>query len=239
MGFAIAAVAAGGALLSSQASQNAASTQADAANNASNQQMNMYNLSRQDVQPWLESGRNALGQLNSQMPQLTRSFSAADFQNDPGYQFNLQEGQKAIERSAAARGMLNSTSTMKDLSKYSQGMASQDYQNAYNRFNTDQSNTFNRLASLAGVGQTAASQNASGANSTGAAIGQNIQAAGNASAAGTVGSANAIQNGINSGTNTWMSQQYMNRFNGAGTQYGSDPTAGWSPQQLTMPQVGG
>jgi hypothetical protein len=238
MGFAIAGVAAlGGALISSNASQNAAGTEADAANRASDTQMNMYNLSRQDMQPWIESGRNALSTLNQQMPELTRSFSMADFQNDPSYQFNLQQGQQAIERSAAARGGLNSGGTMKSLAQYSQGLASQDYNNAFNRFQTDQSNRFNRLQSLATNGQAAQTgQNALGAQ-TAAAVGNNMQNAANASAAGTVGSANAISNGINQGTNTWMGMQYMNRMNSPGSSY-SNPTSGWSPQQMSMPEMG-
>lgn len=80
---------------------------------------------------------------------------------DPGYDFRLAEGQKALERSAAARGSLKSGGTLKALTNYAQGLASQEYQNAYARafdtFNSNQTNLFNRLASLAGVGQTTAS----------------------------------------------------------------------------------
>jgi hypothetical protein len=237
---AVAIAIGGSALIGYMASQNAASAQEDAANNATNAQLGMYNTSLQQQQPFRESGLNALNQLNQQLPELTRGFTMADFQNDPGYQFQLQQGQQAIERSAAARGGgIGGSGTAKSLLGYSQGLAAQDYQNAFNRFNTTQSNTYNRLANMAGLGQSASNVNSQNAMTTGAQVGQNIQAAGNAQAAGYVGGANAIQNGVNSGVNNWMSQQYLNQLNGAGTQYGSNPTANWQPTQLQMPNVGG
>lgn len=131
----------------------------------------------------------------------------------PGYQFQLQQGQQALENSAAARGGLLSGGTAKALDQYSQGLASTDYQNlynqaltqyqqAYNIFNQNQSNIFNRYAALAGIGQTSAQQlsNAgltTGSNvantllSSGAQIGGDIQNAAAARASGYVGAANA------------------------------------------------
>lgn len=102
---------------------------------------------------------------------LLQDFAYQDFDQknwqDPGYDFRLAEGQKALERSAAARGGLKSGGTLKALTDYAQGMASQEYQNSYNRYDTDyrrafdtfnanKTNLFNRLASMAGVGQQTA-----------------------------------------------------------------------------------
>lgn len=231
-----------GSVIAANASRDAASTQADAANNASNAMLNQNNLSRQDIQPWVNSGRNALDQLNQQMPDLTRSFSLADFRQDPGYQFNLQQGQQAIERSAAARGGgIGGGATTASLMDYSQGLAGQQYQNAFNNFNTNQSNRFNRLQSVATNGQAAVQgQNQQGAQ-VAAGVGQNMVGAANAQAAGTVGQANAINNGIGQTTNTWMQQQMLNRLAPVQQQPGSygssysNPTTGWNPQQLAMP----
>lgn len=200
-----------GAAISANASSNAASTEAGAANNATDALQRQYNLNRQDVQPWLDSGKNALGQLNQQMPNLTRSFSMADFQADPGYAFNLQQGQQAIERSAAARGGLNSGATMKSLANYSQGVANQTYNDSFNRFNTSQGNTFNRLSTMAGMGQNAANTNVQSGNQTAAGVASNITSAGNATAAGQIASGNNINNLIGNGMNTWMSNQVLNR----------------------------
>ena len=68
-------------------------------------------------------------------------FTMESFQQDPGYAFRLSEGLKALDRTAAARGGLISGSAMKGAMRYGQDMASQEYQNAFNRYN--QNRTFN------------------------------------------------------------------------------------------------
>lgn len=96
---------------------------------------------------------------------LLETFDLDKFHADPGYQFRMDEGQKAIERAAAARGQYYDPSTVKALNDYSSNMADQTYGDAYNRFNNDQTNIFNRLATIAGIGQTAnSSLNQSGQN---------------------------------------------------------------------------
>jgi hypothetical protein len=209
------AVAIGGAALvggglAYAASQNAAHSQAAAAAASDETQMAMFQQQRADQAPWRQAGSQALAQM--QDPKYKQNFTMADFQADPGYAFRMQQGQQAIERSALARGGSFSGATMKSLSDYGQNAASAEYQNAYDRFNNDRSLTFNRLASVAGTGQTANGQVAQGGMNAANNISQGQQAAGNAAAAGAVGGANAIANGLNQGTNTWMSYQMMNRF---------------------------
>ncbi|WP_439684867.1 DNA transfer protein p32 [Cupriavidus oxalaticus] len=127
---------------------------------------------------------------------LLRNFTTSDFEADPGYQFRLGEGQKQIESSAAARGGLLSGAAAKALTKYNQNFASNEFQNAYNRFNTNQGNTFNRLASLAGVGQTATNQlQAAGQNYANNA-GQAAIYGGTQRASGYAGQANALSAGL-------------------------------------------
>ena len=105
-----------------------------------------------------------------------RNFGAGDFQTDPGYAFRLSEGMKALDRTAASRGGLLSGATLKGAQQYGQGLASQEYQNAFNRyqanraqqaqeygnafnrFQTERTNTLAPLQSLAGVGQSATQQ---------------------------------------------------------------------------------
>lgn len=89
---------------------------------------------------------------------LTKSFRPSDLYTDPSYKWRLEQGQKALERSAAARGGLLSGGTLKDLTNYAQGAASQEYGNAYNRFAADRDSRFNKFSTLAGIGQTANSQ---------------------------------------------------------------------------------
>lgn len=226
-----------GAAASSSAANSAANAETNAANQANSTLQSQYNQTRQDNMPWLQSGQNALNQLNQQMPNLTRSFSLADFQQDPGYQFNLQQGQQAIERSAAARGLLDSTGTLKNLDSYTQGLASNEYQNAYNRYNQNQSNTFNRLAQMAGVGQQAAAQNQQAGAATAQGVANNLTGAGNATAAANIAQGNNITSLLNNGANTWAGYQAQQRGGGAGSYV--NPVAGWQPTQLQAPTLGG
>ena len=125
------------------AASSAAKYSSDAASSAVDLQQKIYNQNRDDATPWRTAGQNALSYLVSGMGSngtngdLTRSFTTADYQADPGYAFRLSEGEKALTRSAAARGGLYSGRAAKDLTKYSQDYASNEYNNAYNRFNTN------------------------------------------------------------------------------------------------------
>lgn len=179
----------GGALISSNGAQNAAQTQASAAQSASQLQYQEFQQQQQNQQPWLAAGSNALSQM--QNPSFQQSFNMSDFQQDPGYQFDLQQGQQAIDRSAAASGGLQSGGTLKAAAQYSQGMASNEYQNAYNRFNNNQTQQFNRLASLAGLGQTANGQLNQAGSAMAGQVGSNMMGAANAQGAATIAGANA------------------------------------------------
>lgn len=136
--------------------------------------------------------------------QLARGFGMSDYQADPGYAFRLAEGQKALERSAAARGSALSGGTLKALARYGQDMGSQEYMNAYNRFQTDQGNLYNRLASMAGLGQQTATQQAQLGNQAAMNMGNMWTGGANAQAAGQVGSANAWANALGNGMNSWL-----------------------------------
>lgn len=120
------------------------------------QQQRQFDISRQDQMPWLEAGQGALAQLVKQLPSLTAAPDARQFREDPGYQFAVDEGQRAIDRSAAARGTLNSGGTLKALARYGQGMADQQYGNWWDRQRAVQADHFNRLSTIAGTGQTTA-----------------------------------------------------------------------------------
>lgn len=168
-------------------------------------------------------------QNNPLFGSLLKNFSANDFQTDPGYQFRLGEGQKQIESSAAARGGLLSGAAAKALTKYNQNFASNEYQNAYNRFNTNQTNTFNRLANLAGVGQQANNQLQKAGESYANNAGNALQSAGAARASGYAGQANAIGAGLGGLTSA------IGNYNNFGSAYGSSPYGTYSAQ--TTPVV--
>lgn len=149
--------------------------------------------------------------------ELAKKFDMSSFHQDPGYQFRMDEANKALQRSAAARGGLLSGGTLRGLSDLNQNLASQEYQSAYNRFQNDQTSRFNRLAALAGIGQTATNVTGQlGQNYASSAAELAAQGA-NAKAAGTLGSASAWNQGINSAIqgynnyNTW--NQLMGNIN--------------------------
>lgn len=207
-----------GAMIQADATKSAAQTQADAAMNASAIQKQMYEEQRSDLAPWRQAGSQALSQMGD--PYFQRDFSMADFQADPGFAFRMQEGQKALERSAAARGGLQSGGTLKALAQYSQDYASNEYQNAYNRFTNNQTNRFNRLASLAGVGQTANQQLGAAGQNYANQAGSNMMGAANAGAAAQMAQGQIWGNtlsSIGSGAgNNIMMANYMNRMMPAG-----------------------
>jgi hypothetical protein len=146
-----------------------------------------------------------------QFGSLLKPFSMADYQADPGYQFRVSQGEQGLTRAAMATHSLNSGKYLKDAMRFNSGLGSQEYGAAYGRYNTDQTNAFNRLASVAGLGQQA---------TAGAQIGSNILGGANALAAGQVGSANAINQGIGQGVSLYQQNQLLNRVYPAG---GSSP----------------
>lgn len=199
-----------GGMMSADASKDAAAMQAAAADRATQLQREIYNQNREDQEPWRKAGAEALSGLGNS--DFQRDFTTRDFDVDPGYNFRMAEGQKAIERSAAARGGLNSGANMKALAKYGQGLASEEYGNAYNRFNSDRDRRFNRLSSVAGIGQTANSANAQSGQNFANQAGSNMMGAANAQGAASIASSNAWGNalsgiGNNAMNGLWMSRQ--------------------------------
>jgi hypothetical protein len=151
-----------------------------------------------------------MGATQSDFGSAARPFTMESFQQDPGYAFRLGEGLKALERSAAARGGLLSGSTGKALQRYGQDMASQEYGNAFNRFYTERQNLLNPLLSLSGRGQTASSELGQQAGQFGQAGANMLGQIGNVQAAGTIGSANAINQAIGQGISIYNAAQNRN-----------------------------
>jgi len=189
----------GSALLGGRSSSQAASTQADAANRAADLQLQQFNRQVELQAPFREAGVRALPELEA--ASRYTPFGMAQFQADPGYAFRLSEGQKALDRQAAARGGLISGGALKAAQRYGQEMGSQEYTNAFNRYQTERNARLNPLQSLAGVGQTSVNQLGAAGQNYANAAGQAMGAAGQAQASGYMGAANAISGGLG---------QYMN-----------------------------
>jgi hypothetical protein len=180
--------------MGSQAAKGAAQTQADAAGRAMDQERAMYEQSREDLGPYREQGYTALKDIEKMKPFLTAQFGPDQFSQylDPSMAFRQKIGTQATERLANVGGGAISGNTMRALTDYGQNLASTEYGNAFNRFQTERGNIYNTLANIAGMGQ--------GAVNTGVNAGQNFAASQTglitgqaaAQAAGTVGQANAI-----------------------------------------------
>lgn len=245
-----------GGLLGKSAADKAAAAQAAAAEKAAafaksqGQQATDYQnkttgAQTANEQPFIGAGQGAINSLagllqpGGQLTQQYGDFTAptdVTMQNDPGYQFRLQQGQNALQNSAAARGGLLSTGTAKNLMDYGQGAASAEYGNVFNRalqtygtnfntFNTNANNLYNRLYGVAGLGANSAGnlnsvlQSGAGnmSNSlleTSRQVGGDYNNAGAARASGYVGGANALAGGIAGAGNSIMAGLFAPRAPG-------------------------
>ena len=212
----------GSVVVGAYAANKASQTQADAAQQSSDTQMQMFRESQAAQEPWRQAG---LGALNKLVPLVDyKNFSMSDFQADPGYAFRLSEGQKALDRSAAARGGLLSGSALKAATRYGQDMGSQEYTNAFNRYQTERTARLAPLQSLAGLGQTTAQQIGQQGMQTGANVGNEITNSAAARASGYVGTANALTGGLGTYLNYSNNQNLVNALTSRGA---GQTTAGY------------
>lgn len=208
IGTAVAGVA--GSAMSSSAANSAANTQANAANNASALQWQQFQQMQQNLRPYMQLGSSSIPGLQSQLGQLGNmnfSFNPTESQLEqtPGYQFTLQQGLKGVDNAASAKGLNLSGAQMKGIGQYTTGLADQtyqqQYQNALQNFMTNygvSSDQYNRLSGLVGLGQNAAAGVGNAGLQTANTAGNYLTSGANAQAAGTIGSANAINSGLGS-----------------------------------------
>jgi hypothetical protein len=249
--------AVGGAYISSQGAKSAASTQAASANYAADLQNQQYQQNVQNLQPYSDFGKNNIDSLQSLLnnPALTQGFyydkfsapTAAQAQQTPGYQFTLDQGLKATQNSAAARGLGTSGAALKGAANYATGLADSTYNDVYNRalqsyntnfnsslsqYNTNQSvlgNQINRLQTAVQTGQNSAAMTAQQGTAAAANAGNYLTSGANATAAGTVGGANALSGALGGlGNSAMMYGLLQNNAGGAGGA-ASVGVPGWTP----------
>lgn len=192
-------------LLGSLLGSDGGAGQAAAAAEANRVNKHIYEEQRKDLSGYRDLGQTGLQQVQNDLPNLTASFSMDKFQKDPGYDFRMQEGQKALERSASARGGLMSGGTLKALSRYGQDYASNEYNNAYNRFNQDRDQRYGKLMDLVGTGQNAAAQTGAAGQNYANAYGQNVMGAANAKAAASMAEGQALMGLVGQGVSAYAS----------------------------------
>jgi len=211
-----------GAAGSAFASSSAADAQEQAARQSADVQREMFNKQVELQEPFRQGGIASQNQLLTLLGlqggntgaadygSATKAFGMDQFQADPGYAFRMSEGMKGLERSAAAKGLLSSGSTLKGITDYGQGMASQEYNNAFNRYQTERAARLNPLQSMMGSGQTAATTLSNAAGQTGQGLAQSYGNMGQARASGYVGMGNALTNALGQGASMYAQMPYLN-----------------------------
>ena len=208
-GTAILAGTLGAGLLGASASRSAAKTQAGAADRAADLQREMFERQVELSEPWRKAGEQALNKLVPLATEYT-PFGMTQFQADPGYGFRMSEGMKALERSAAARGGLLSGATLKGIQRFGQDLGSQEYMNAFNRYQTERAARLQPLQSLAGVGQTTAQQIGQAGQQMASNVGEALTGGAAARASGYVGGANALTGALGTYLNYQQGQNVLN-----------------------------
>lgn len=182
-----AAAIVGGAAISAGAAGDAADTQAASTQAGIDEQRRQYDLTRADQAPYREVGARSLGALEAGN---NTPLDPASVQMDPGYEFARQQGQQGIDRKTAAAGGRISGASLKAAAKFGTDYATTGYSTAYNRVNQARSDRLNRLAALAGIGQTSAQQTGAAGQGAANAISGMTTAQGNASGAATMAQGN-------------------------------------------------
>ena len=185
-----------GAGLSASAAGTAAKDQTNAETNAANIMHQQYLQTRGDLLPYNTEGQ-AADQNIANMPAFSFAPTQAQLEATPGYQFNLSQGLKATQNSAASRGLGVSGAAEKGAASYASGLADTTYQNQFANALATYNQNLARQQQLAGLGESAAAQTGDYGTQTAANIGQTAVGIGNAQAAGSVGVANAISGGLN------------------------------------------
>lgn len=193
--------------LNAYSANKAAGKQAEAMDRAAQLQQQQYEDTVARQKPFYDVGVNALPELVNASKYT--NFGMDQFQADPGYAFRLSEGQKALERSAAARGGLLSGGTGKALQRFGQDYGSQEYTNAFNRYQIERNARLAPLQALTGMGQTTAQQISNAGQTMASNVGDAMGSAAAARASGYVGGANALTSGLNTYLNYRQGQDMV------------------------------
>lgn len=178
-----------------EAATQAAEMQSQATQQAAQQQREMFDILNRQQAPYREAGYTALRDIQAQMPALNRPFTAADLQSQlsPAYQFMLQQGLGATRQAANVGG--GGSNVERAATKFAEDYAANAYQQAFQNYQQQQQNIYNRLASLAGIGQQAQGQQQQLGTGVAGALGQLGIGGATALGAGQIGAAGAYGQG--------------------------------------------
>ena len=209
-GWTAAAASIGSAAIGAYSSNKASKAQERASREAIAAQERMFNRQVELQEPFRQVGVNALPEL-VEASRYT-PFDYDTYQNDPSVGFRFREGLKALQASKAAGGMLRSGNTLRGITQFGQDLASQEYTNAFNRYQAERAARLNPLQSLAGVGQTATNTLSNEAGQYGQNMAANAAQMGNIRASGYMNQANALTGGLGQYLNYQQNKQMMDKF---------------------------
>ena len=248
MAFITAALISGGAALlggalASNAQGKAAQAQQQSASDQLALQKQMFDKQVELQAPFRQAGLTGQNRLmdvlglsgNTQAQgygSANQNFTPSDLTTDPSYQFRLSEGLKALDAQAAARGGLISGNALRGAENYGQNAASQEYQNAYNRYQTNRANLLNPLQSLAGQAQSSANTLGTAAQNYASTGTGSMQYGGNAAASGYLGQANSWNSALNNVGSSYNNYAMMNNLFGSN---GYQPYNNYASNGVPMP----
>jgi len=241
MSFIAAAIIGGGATLisgymASKAAKEAADTQSAGAREAIQQQREMFDIQNKQQEPYRESGYTALKDIAANKDYFNKKYGPEDFVLDPSYEFRKQQGNLATQNLQNVSGSAIGGNTLKAMMDYNSGLASTEYGAANTRFQNERSGIYDRLASIAGIGQTSQNQTSQLAQNVAGNIGQATIGSANAQAAGQIGSANAYGGALQGAANQYAMSQYLRPA--GGTPISTMGQTSTSPIDLANPFAG-
>lgn len=168
---------------------------------------------------------------------LLENFTGKDLQNEPGYQFGLNEGMKALDRRLASGGNYFSGAALKGAQRFGQDYAGTKFGDAFNRDSANKTRTYNFLSGATGMGQNAAAQTGNAGQTMAQQVGANTTGMANAAGAAQIAGANAWSGGLNNIGNMYQQNQLLNRITSGNRGWGS--AGGWQGGGRVVPDYPG
>jgi hypothetical protein len=175
-----------GAAATAYSANKASEAQQDASRRAADTQLDMYERTRSDLEPFRQVGITATNKMNDKLDFLTSPIELTQdwLESTPGYQFTKEQGLKSVQNSAAARGLGVSGAALKGAATFATGLADNTYKTQFDVENTNRTNAFNRLKSLIDTGESAAAKTGAAGTQAASGAASAEMAGGNAAAAG-------------------------------------------------------
>jgi len=196
-----------GSAISSNAAGKAAKGQAAAAQAAALAREQRFQEGKQLQMPFYQGGADAFSQLTQRLPELTQGYDPQRLTSEPGYEFGMREGQRALEQSLAARGRSGSGAALKAAARYGTDYSTTKLNDAFNRDRATRGDTFNMLTGTAGFGERVGTNISTQGNAVTGGVAGDLKGGADAAAAGTLSQGNIWGNLLNQGASMWNNRK--------------------------------